>query len=85
MVSPPSIFQTSSSLPVHRPRPTARKRKAQGTFRPGFPSFEQAFMTHSWPAKGVTMIGEGVDARGQPAIVVGVKNAKDLAGIFRTR
>ena len=31
--------------------------------------------------KGVTMIGEGVDARGQPAIVVGVKNAKDLAGI----
>lgn len=31
--------------------------------------------------KGVTMIGEGVDARGQPAIVVGVKTAKDLAGV----
>jgi hypothetical protein len=31
--------------------------------------------------KGVTMIGEGVDARGQPAIVVGVKNARDLAGL----
>jgi hypothetical protein len=31
--------------------------------------------------KGVTMIGEGVDARGQPAIVVGVKNAKDLTGL----
>jgi hypothetical protein len=31
--------------------------------------------------KGVTMIGEGVDARGQPAIIVGVNNAKDLAGL----
>jgi hypothetical protein len=31
--------------------------------------------------KGVTMIGEGVDARGQPAIVVGVENAKDLKGL----
>jgi len=31
--------------------------------------------------KGVTMIGEGVDARGQPAIIVGVKTPKDLAGL----
>ena len=27
------------------------------------------------------MIGEGVDARGQPAIIVGVKTPKDLAGL----
>jgi hypothetical protein len=31
--------------------------------------------------KGVTMIGESVDARGQPAIVIGVRNAKDMAGL----
>jgi hypothetical protein len=31
--------------------------------------------------KGVTMIGESVDARGQPAIVIGVKNAKDMVGL----
>jgi hypothetical protein len=31
--------------------------------------------------KGVTMIGESVDARGQPAIVIGVRNAKDMVGL----
>jgi hypothetical protein len=31
--------------------------------------------------KGVTMIGEGVDARGKSAIIVGVKKASDLSGL----
>lgn len=62
--------QSSSDRQESRPQAPTRASEVLG-------KHHDALMAR----KGVTMIGEGVDARGQPAIVVGVKGAKDLAGI----